>query len=141
VTRALRVLLVDDNPGDADLTRDTLEDGPHLLEIAVVVDGAEAVDYLLRRGTHRAAPTPDLVLLDLNLPRIDGAAVLAEIQRHDTLRTIPVVVWTSSDAEHDIARSYALGARCFVTKPFELGKFQARVRAIEQFWFDVAKLP
>lgn len=141
MTRPVRVLLVEDNPGDADLTRDTLEDSARRLEISVVVDGAEATDFLLQRGAHPTAAPPDLVILDLNLPRMDGHAVLAEIQRHRQLSTIPVVVWTSSDAEHDIVRSYANGARCYVTKPVDLATFQARVRAIEQFWLEIAKLP
>lgn len=141
MTRPIHVLLVEDNPGDADLTRDTLEDGKRRLEISVVVDGAEATDYLLQRGAHKAAPVPDLIILDLNLPRMDGNAVLAEIRRHHALSAIPVVVWTSSDAEHDIVQSYANGARCYVTKPVDLETFQDRVRAIEQFWFGVAKLP
>lgn len=141
MTRPIRVLLVEDNPGDADLTRETLEDSRRRLEIAVVVDGVQATDYLLQRGSYQHTIAPDIVLLDLNLPRMDGYAVLAEIQRHPALRTIPVVVWSSSDAGHDIARCYELGARCYVTKPVELDAFQARVHAIEQFWFDTAKLP
>jgi len=141
VTRPIRVLLVEDNPGDADLTRDTLEDGALRLEISVVVDGAEATDFLLRRGAHVGARSPDLVILDLNLPKMDGRQVLAEIKRHDQLRSIPVVVWTTSDAEHDIVQSYALGARCYVTKPVDLTAYQTVMRSIEQFWLTVAKLP
>jgi CheY-like chemotaxis protein len=141
VTTPIRVLLVEDNPGDADLTRDLLESGDLRLEIDVVVDGAEATDYLLQRGAHAAARSPDLVILDLNLPKVDGRQVLAEMQRHAALRSMPVVVLTSSDAERDIVGSYALGARCYVTKPVDLPAFEAIVRSIATFWLTVAKLP
>jgi CheY-like chemotaxis protein len=141
MTRPIRVLLVEDNPGDADLTRDTLEAGPLQLEISVVIDGAEATDYLLHRGAHATAQSPDLVILDLNMPKMDGRQVLAEIKRHTHLRSIPVVVWTTSDAEQDVVQSYALGARCYVTKPVDLTAYQAVMRSIEQFWLTVVKLP
>lgn len=139
--RPIRVLLVEDNPGDADLVRDTLEHGRHRLDMAVVCDGAAASDYLQRRGDYADRERPDLVLLDLNLPGLDGRRVLAEIRQHQQLRAIPVVVLTSSDAASDISASYALGASCYVTKPGELSAFQAAVRSIEAFWFTVAKLP
>jgi CheY-like chemotaxis protein len=141
VTRPIRVLLVEDNPGDTDLIRDTLETRATALEITVTVDGADATDYLLRRGAHASAETPNLVLLDLNLPKLDGRQVLAEMKRHERLRHIPVVVLTSSDAENDIIGSYAIGASCYVTKPVDLATFQSVVRAIDAFWFTVAKLP
>ncbi|HEU4727435.1 MAG TPA: response regulator [Kofleriaceae bacterium] len=141
MTRPIRVLLVEDNPGDADLIREILEDGEPVLDITVIADGAEAKDYLVRAGTHAGAPAPDLVLLDLNLPRLDGGQVLAELKRHDRLRRIPVIVLTSSDTEKDIARSYELGASCYVTKPGDLASFQAAVRAIRELWLRVAKLP
>ncbi|HET7502807.1 MAG TPA: response regulator [Kofleriaceae bacterium] len=139
--RPIHVLLVEDNPGDADLIRDTLESGATALEITVIGDGADATDYLLRTGNHAGAEPPDLVVLDLNLPRLDGRQVLAEMKRHDRLRRIPVIVLTSSDAEKDIARSYEVGASCYVTKPVDLASFQAAVQAIDEFWFTVAKLP
>jgi len=141
MTRPIRVLLVEDNPGDADLTRDTLESGALALEIAVVVDGEEALDYLLRRGRHAAAERPDLVLLDLNLPRLHGVEVLAQIKQHDLLRAIPVVVFTSSDAEQDILESYQRGANGYVTKAGDLDAWVSKVQAIERFWFTVATLP
>ena len=141
MTRPLRVLLVEDNPGDSDLICDTLELGARSLEITIMVDGADAADYLLRKGAHGNAATPDLVLLDLNLPKLDGRQVLAEMKQHARLRPIPVIVLTSSDAESDISRSYAAGASCYVTKPVDLASFQSCVRAIEAFWFTVAKLP
>jgi len=137
----IRVLLVEDNPGDAELTRDTLEAGKLVLDIHVVVDGAEAIDFLLQRGQHVGAPTPDLVVLDLNLPKRDGREVLQEIRRHAALRTTPVVILTSSDAEKDIAQGYLLGANCYITKPVDLAAFQQIVRSIETFWFTIVRLP
>ena len=141
MTQPIRVLLVEDNPGDADLTRDTLESGKLVLEIATVVDGEEALDYLMQRGRHRAAAAPDLIVLDLNLPRLNGVQVLAAIKQHDRLRAVPVVVLTSSDAEKDITQSYQLGANCYVTKPVDLTAFISSVKSIESFWLTVVKLP
>ena len=141
MTNLIRVLLVEDNPGDADLTRETLESGKLFLQISVAIDGADAIDYLLRRGPHSAALQPDLVILDLNLPKVVGRQVLAEMKRHDHLKAIPVVVLTSSDAESDIHKSYHLGANCYVTKPVGLAAFQSIVRSIEGFGFTVVKLP
>ncbi|MCE9575061.1 MAG: response regulator [Deltaproteobacteria bacterium] len=141
MTAPIRVLLVEDNPGDAELTRDTLEAGKLVLDIHVVVDGAEAIDFLLQRGQHVGAPTPDLVVLDLNLPKRDGREVLQEIRRHAALRTTPVVILTSSDAEKDIAQGYLLGANCYITKPVDLAAFQQIVRSIETFWFTIVRLP
>jgi CheY-like chemotaxis protein len=135
------VLLVEDNPGDADLTAETLATSKIHIEIDVVIDGVEALAYLLKQGAYPNARTPDLVLLDLNLPKMGGREVLAEIKRHPSLRSIPVVVLTSSDAEQDIAKSYELGANCYVTKPVGLQAFQSIVRAVEGFWFSVVKLP
>ena len=139
--RPVQVLLVEDNPGDADLTCETFETSRLSLEIHVVSDGAEALDYLLKRRSHVNATTPSLVLLDLNLPKIGGREVLAEMRQHDELRMVPVVVLTSSDAERDIVESYRLGANCYVTKPVDLQAFQGIVRAIEGFWFNVVRLP
>ncbi len=141
MTHPIHVLLVEDNPGDAELTRETLASSKVHITIEVVVDGVEALAYLLRQGVHAQAPPPDLILLDLNLPKMGGREVLAEIKRHPSLRSIPVVVLTSSDAEQDISRSYELGANCYVTKPVGLGAFQSIVRAVEGFWFTVVKLP
>ncbi len=141
MTAPIRVLLVEDNPGDAELTRDTLEAGKLVLDIHVVVDGAEAIDFLLQRGAHVGAPIPDLVVLVLNLPKRDGREVLQEIRRHAALRTTPVVILTSSDAEKDIAQGYLLGANCYITKPVDLAAFQQIVRSIETFWFTIVRLP
>jgi CheY-like chemotaxis protein len=141
VTQPIHVLLVEDNPGDADLVRETLEASKIRIAIDVVVDGTEALAYLLRQGAYAAATLPDLILLDLNLPRMGGREVLAEIKRHPALRSIPVVVLTSSDLEQDISKSYELGANCYVTKPVGLQAFQSIVRAVEGFWFTVVRLP
>ena len=141
MSQPIRVLLVEDNPGDADLTKETLEAGKLHMAIDVVVDGAQAVDYLLRRPPYTAAEAPDLILLDLNLPKLDGRQVLAEIKTHELLRRIPVVVLTSSDAERDIVESYGLGANCYVTKPVGFEAFQSIVRSVEDFWFSVVRLP
>lgn len=141
MTQPIRLLLVEDNPGDADLTRDTLEDSKLLLDISLARDGAEALDYLLGRGPRPAANVPDLIILDLNLPKMNGHQVLAEIRTHTHLQAVPVVILTSSDAEKDIAQSYQLGANCYVAKPIDLKAFQSIVKSIENFWFSVVKLP
>jgi CheY-like chemotaxis protein len=141
MTRPLRVLLVEDNPADADLTKETLEASGRHLDIVTVVDGAEALAYLRRLTPFGTAAIPHLVLLDLNLPKVDGRAVLSEMRKHDELRPVPVVVLTSSDAERDIVQSYALGANSYVTKPVGLAAFQAAVRAIDDFWLTVVQLP
>lgn len=141
VFEPMHLLLVEDNLADAELTRECLENSKVFLELSVATDGVEALDFLLRRGSYANAPRPDIIVLDLNLPKKDGRQVLAEIKAHAELRRIPVVVLTSSDAESDIARSYDLGANCYVTKPLDLKAFQTIVKSIEQFWFTIAKLP
>lgn len=141
MTAPIRVLLVEDNEADAYLTRETLEAGKLRVEIAIVSDGMEACDYLLQRPPFENIVLPDLILLDLNLPKLDGRQVLAELRQHDATRSIPVVILTSSDAERDIVKSYELGANCYVTKPVGLDAFQTIVRAVEDFWFTIVKLP
>ena len=141
MTQPIRVLLVEDNPADAELTRETLEASKIRVQISVASDGVEAMRLLRREPPHGDRELPDLVLLDLNLPKVDGKQVLAEMRQTAALRRIPVVVLTSSDAERDIVRSYELGANCYVTKPVGLEAFQAIVRAVEGFWFQVVKLP
>ena len=136
MNRPIRVLLIEDNPGDADLTAETLEAGKLHVDIAVAPDGVAALSQL-----REAREPPDLILLDLNLPKLDGREVLRQIKAHDELRRIPVVILTSSDAEQDIMRSYDLGANCYVTKPVGLDAFQAIVRSVEDFWFTVVRLP
>lgn len=137
----IRLLLVEDNPADVDLTLESLETSRLTLEVAVVRNGAEALDYLFRRGDHAGAPRPDLVLLDLNLPRRNGREVLGEMKEDPELCRIPVVVLTSSDADADIIRSYELGANCYVTKPTDLQAFEKIVHSVEGFWFTVVELP
>lgn len=137
----LRVLLVEDNPGDADLTKDAMEAGNRRVTVDVVTDGESAVDYLLRHGPRGDAAAPDLIVLDLNLPKMSGREVLAEIRRHTHLRAIPIVILTSSSDRTDVMASYDLGACCYVSKPLGLAAFQAVVRAIDGFWFTVVRFP
>jgi len=137
----IEILLVEDNPDDADLTLDALREGRVRNRVTVVEDGVEAMAYLRREGKHQAAPRPDLVLLDLNLPRKSGREVLAEIKQDPDLRRIPVVIMTSSDDERDILAAYNLYVNCYVTKPVDLDQFIAVVKSIEHFWFSIVKLP
>lgn len=137
----IHLLIVEDNEADAFLTKETLESDRMLFDIAIAKDGVEALDYLNNRWPFENATRPDLMLLDLNLPRMDGRSVLAEMRKSETFRKIPVVILTSSDAEADIVRSYELGANCYVTKPVGLQAFQSIVRCVENFWFTVVKLP
>jgi CheY-like chemotaxis protein len=137
----IRVLLVEDNEADADLALETLATSRLMLETDVATDGESALDYLRRRGAFRDAPRPDLILLDLNLPGLSGREVLSAIKEDRSLRTIPVVILTSSSAEADIVETYDLGANCYVTKPVDLKAFQEIVHAVDGFWFTVVKLP
>ena len=139
--RSIEVLLVEDNPGDVRLTREALRDGKVSNHLSVVTDGVEALKFLRRQEPYADAPRPDVVLLDLNLPKKDGREVLQEIKGDPSLRTIPVVILTSSEAERDIAGAYALQANCYITKPVDLDQFITVVRSIEDFWFTVVKLP
>jgi len=141
MSETIRILLVEDNPGDADLTKETLEENRVHVAISVAVDGPQALDRLHRRPPYEREPLPDLILLDLNLPKMSGRDVLANIKQDSVLRNIPVVVLTSSDAEQDILKSYELGANCYVTKPVGLEAFQAIVRTVDGFWLSVVKLP
>lgn len=137
----IEVLLVEDNPADADLTREALESSKLVLNLSVVIDGEKCLHFLRRTGDFSDAPRPDLILLDLNLPRVSGREVLAEIKCDPALRTIPVVVLTSSAAETDVVQSYDLGANCYITKPVDLNSFIAIVESVNDFWFTVVKLP
>jgi len=141
VPRAINVLMVEDNPGDVRLTREALKGSKLLNRIDVVEDGVAAMDYLHRRAPYSAAVRPDLILLDLNLPRKDGREVLAEIKGDDSLKTIPVVILTTSRAEEDVLRAYRLNANCFVTKPVDFDQFIHIVRSIEAFWLSIVTLP
>lgn len=137
----IEILLVEDNPADVDLTRETMELCKIVNNLHVVHDGVEALQFLRQEGRFVDAPRPDLILLDLNLPRKDGREVLSEIKDDQRLKTIPVVILTSSEAEKDIVKTYSLGANCYITKPVDLEQFAHVVEAIESFWFMVVKLP
>jgi CheY-like chemotaxis protein len=139
--RPIEVLLVEDNPGDVRLTREALREGKVRNNLNVARDGVEAMAFLRREGSYAGAARPDLILLDLNLPRKDGRQVLAEIKSDADLRTIPVVVLTTSQADQDIVRSYDLHANCYVTKPVDLDQFITVVKSIEDFWLTIVKLP
>lgn len=137
----IEVLLVEDDAGDELMTREAFEDNKIRNTLHVVRDGKEALDFLYRRGDHEDAPRPDLVLLDLNLPKYDGRQVLEEIKTDPELASIPVVVLTTSSAEEDILRSYKLHANAYVTKPVDLDQFIAAVRQIDEFFVSVVRLP
>ena len=139
--KAIEILLIEDNPGDVDLAREALETGKVRNTLHVVNDGEAAMAFLRREGTYAGVPRPDLVLLDLNLPKKDGREVLAEIKADPELMRIPVVVLTTSRAEVDILKTYNLHANCFITKPIDLHQFIKVVHAIEDFWFTIVKLP
>ena len=137
----INILLVEDNPADIRLTVEALKEGKILNELNVARDGVEALDYLFRRGAFSEASRPDLILLDLNMPRKDGREVLGEIKENADLKRIPVVVLTTSKAEEDIIRSYNLHANCYISKPVDLEQFMGVVRTIEDFWLTVVSLP
>ena len=139
--KPVELLLVEDNPGDVRLTREALKDGKVCNNLHVVEDGVEAIAFLRREGQYGDVPRPDLILLDLNLPRKDGREVLAEIKGDPKLKHIPVVVLTSSKSEQDILRSYRLQANCYITKPVDIEQFVNVVRAIDDLWLTVVKLP
>ena len=136
----IEILLVEDNPGDARLTQEALRDAKVRNNLHVVLDGVEALAFLRRQGKHAAVPKPDLILLDLNLPKKDGREVLEEIKQDDQLRHIPIVILTTSQAEKDIIESYRLRANAFVTKPVDLEQFLKVVQSIEHFWLEIVKL-
>ncbi len=138
---AFEILLVEDNPGDARLAQEALKEGRMTSRLKVVVDGVEAMSFLRREGQYAGSPRPNLILLDLNLPRKDGRQVLAELKADEDLRRIPVVVLTTSQAEQDILRSYDLHANCYITKPVDLDRFISVVRSIEEYWCSVVTLP
>jgi CheY-like chemotaxis protein len=137
----IQILLVEDDPGDVLMTREAFEDNKVANELHVVNDGAEALAFLRKEGEFAGSPTPDLVLLDLNLPRMDGREVLAAVKADDELRQIPIVVLTTSEAEEDVLRSYALHANAYVTKPVDFDRFIEVVRKIDDFFVSVVRLP
>lgn len=141
VGRPVEILLVEDNPGDVRLAVEALKDAKVSNNLSTVTDGEAALEFLRRQGQYAKAPRPDLVLLDLNLPRKSGREVLCEIKEDVKLRTIPVVILTTSQAEEDILKAYNCNANCYITKPVDLEQFIKVVRSIEDFWLTIVKLP
>jgi len=137
----VEILLVEDSPGDVRLTREALKEAKVLNNLTVAADGVEAIEILYQRGSYVNAARPDIILLDLNLPRKDGREVLKEVKSDPNLRRIPIVVLTTSRAEVDVMRAYDLHANCYITKPVDFQKFISCVQAIEDFWLAVVKLP
>lgn len=139
--KPIDLLLVEDNPGDIRLTEEALREGAVPVKLSVAMDGVEAVDFLHRRGKYQNAPRPDLILLDLNLPRKNGPEVLSEIKADPDLKRIPVLVMTTSHEPGDIQKAYSLNANCYITKPIQLDDFMNVVHSIENFWLKTAVLP
>jgi two-component system, chemotaxis family, response regulator Rcp1 len=138
---AIEVLLVEDNPGDVRLTREAFLEANRTINLHVVADGVEAMAFLRRQDSHAGAPRPDLILLDLNLPKMDGREVLAQIKADISLKLIPTVILTTSNAGADVQKSYQLQANCYLTKPVQLEAFEALVKSINDFWLTKVKLP
>ncbi len=139
--KPIEILLVEDNPGDARLAKEALRDSKFKNNLNIVGDGVEAMNYLYKTNEYAEATTPDLILLDLNLPKKDGREVLAEIKSTESLKRIPVVILTTSSAEEDILKTYDLHANCYITKPIDLDQFMKVVKSIEDFWITIVKLP
>ena len=139
--KAFEILLVEDSPGDVRLTREALKDAKVYINLHVASDGIEAMAFLNREGEYAHAPRPDLILLDLNLPRKDGRQVLEEIKESPSLKRIPVVILTTSSADEDVMRSYQFHANCYISKPVDLDGFLKVVRSIDNFWLSIVKLP
>jgi chemotaxis family two-component system response regulator Rcp1 len=141
LVKPIEILLVEDNPGDVELAREALEDCKLHNRLHTVDDGEKAMAFLRRQGPYASAPRPDLILLDLNLPRKDGREVLAEVKADDAFKRIPVVILTTSQAEEDVLKSYNLHANCYITKPMNLDQFLRVVRSIQDFWLSIVVLP
>lgn len=141
ILKNIDILVVEDNSGDARLITEVLNDNKIFGSLFIVNDGVEAMDFLRNKGKYKKYPKPDLIILDLNLPKKDGREVLAEIKTDESLKHIPIVIMTISQAEEDILRSYNLHANCFITKPIDLNQFIKVVKSIEEFWFSIVKLP
>jgi len=140
-TTEVEILLIEDNPGDTDLVLEALSNNKVKNKVHTVDDGEKALDFLYKRGAYIDAPTPDLVFLDLNLPKVSGKEILQDIKANENLRDIPVVVLSSSQADKDVAQSYNLRANAYVVKPVDLNQFLTVVQEIEHFWIDIVKLP
>ena len=139
--RPIEILLIEDSPSDTELTVEALREAKMRNHLSIVEDGVQAIEFLRRKGKFAQSPRPDLILLDLNLPRKDGREVLAEIKADDDLKTIPTVVLTTSRAEQDVLQSYKLNANCYITKPVDFEQFLEVIRSIESFWLYVVTLP
>jgi len=139
--RPIEILLVEDNPGDARLIKEALKDFKIINDLHHVIDGVEALNFLRKKGKYANSPRPDLILLDLNLPKKDGREVLAEIKSDEDLKRIPVVILTISQSEEDILKSYNLHANCYITKPIDLNQFMKVVKSVEDFWLTIVELP
>jgi CheY-like chemotaxis protein len=139
--KPIEILLVEDNPGDVRLTKEALVDGKVFNNLSVVIDGQEAMDFLRKKGKYAKAIRPDLIFLDLNLPKKDGREVLQEVKSDPKLKKIPIVVLTTSQAELDIMTSYEHHANCYITKPVDFGQFIKVVKSVENFWFSIVTLP
>ena len=139
--KPIEILLVEDNPGDVRLTQEAFKEGKIKNNLYITKDGVEAIEFLRHEGEYSDSPRPDLILLDLNMPRKSGKEVLEEVKADDDLKRIPVVILTTSEAEQDILRSYDLHANCFITKPVDMNQFIEVVKCIENFWFTVVRLP
>lgn len=137
----IKILLVEDNPGDIQLTKEALEDCKFINSLYVVEDGEKALDFLFQKDGYEDMPRPELIILDLNLPKVDGRQVLKTIKDNNRLKTIPVVVLTTSKAEEDILKTYTYHANCYITKPLDLESFIEVVQTIEDFWMGIVKLP
>jgi two-component system, chemotaxis family, response regulator Rcp1 len=137
----IEVLLIEDSIGDVRLTQEAFQDANRAIHLNIAFDGVEAMAFLRREGNHLHSPRPDLILLDLNLPKMDGREVLAHIKEDDSLKLIPTVILTTSDSEVDIAKSYELQANCYLTKPVRLEEFESLVKSINDFWLTRVKLP
>ena len=140
-TRPAEILLIEDNPGDVELVHEALQHGKVLNRISVATDGEAALDFLNHARGFENAPRPDLILLDLNIPKKDGFEVLKEIKDHASVSNVPVVILTSSQADRDVVKSYNLGANCFISKPVDVDEFLAVVRSTGEFWLSIVKLP
>jgi len=138
---SIEVLLVEDSPGDVRLTQEAFRDANPSIHLHVAIDGVEAMAFLKHEGAYALAPRPDIILLDLNLPKMDGREVLAHIKADDSLKTIPVIILTTSEAQLDILKSYQLQANCYLTKPVQLAAFESLVKSINDFWLTKVKLP
>jgi DNA-binding response OmpR family regulator len=137
--KRVEILLIEDNPGDARLTQEALKDGKIKNNLSIIYDGEEAMDFIYKRNKHKDAVRPDLIILDLNLPKKSGQEILAEIKEDEDLKTIPVIILTTSKSEEDIIKSYQLNANCYLVKPIDLNSFFEVVKSIEGFWLSLVK--